>query len=383
MFGTKYLIVGLMLPFYIFTALGAAPLLEKIDVFEGGSNGYQQYRIPGIAVTAKGTVLAYCEGRKTGKGDWDTIDLFLRRSTDGGKTWGPFQKIADVPGPKQRSAVALKLKAGKPEDVTYNNPVIIADQKSGIIHLLFCLEYSRCFYLRSIDDGVTLGKPVEITKSLEKFRKDYDWKVVATGPGHGIRLKNGRLVVPAWFSTGEQGHHPSVTTTIFSDDDGVTWQAGEIAIPNTAKWINPSEAEIVELADGRVMMNGRSEAKRNRRLVTFSRDGSSGWTKPQFAEELKEPICMGSIARFSLKTESDKNRIIFSNPDNLARADHKQEPGKNRDRKNLSIKLSYDEGTTWPITKVLEAGISSYSDLAVLKDGTVLCLYERCKAGET
>jgi sialidase-1 len=380
---SSYLAIGFWVLLLVHPALGAPPLLEKIDVFQGGSNGYQQYRIPGLVVTARGTVLAYGEGRKSGKGDWDTIDLFFRRSTDGGKTWGPTQKLADVPGPKQRSSVALKRNAGRPDDVTYNNPVMIADGKTGTIHSLFCLEYNRCFYLRSDDDGVTFSKPMEITHELESLRKVYDWKVVAIGPGHGIRLKNGRLVAPAWFSTGQDGHRPSVTTTIVSDDNGASWRVGEIAIHNTLEWVNPSEAELVELADGRVMLNGRSEAKQHRRLVAFSRDGATGWTQPQFADELKEPICMGSTARFTSPQAGGKNRIVFSNPDNLSRADHKEEPGKSRDRRNLSIKLSYDEGKTWPITKSLEPGTSAYSDLAILQDGTALCLYESCKAGET
>jgi sialidase-1 len=96
-----------------------------------------------------------------------------------------------------------------------------------------------------------------------------------------------------------------------------------------------------------------------------------------FADDLLEPICMGGLIRFSAKPESDKNRILFSNPDNLTRADGKEEPGKSRDRKNLSVKLSDDEGRTWPVSKAIEPGWSAYSDLAVTKAGTILCFYGR------
>jgi sialidase-1 len=378
--GWNCFVISFFLLLCAFTAMATPPFCEKLVVFEGGVGGYKQYRIPGMVVTAKGTVLAYCEGRKTGKGDWDTIDLFLRRSLDGGKTWEASKKIAEVPGPKSRSAVALAQKKVNAEDVTYNNPVAIVDRKRGMVHLLFCLEYERCFVIHSDDEGVTFTKPVEITSAFAKFRGSYDWKVLATGPGHGIQLKNGRLLIPVWLSTGKEGHRPSVVATIYSDDHGKSWKAGEIAIPNTEEWVNPSETAVVELADGRVMLNARNESKANRRLVTFSSDGATGWTKPQFAQELQEPICMGSIQRFTVQPKGDKNRIVFSNPDNLSRADHKEEPGKGRDRKNLSIKLSYDEGGTWTTSKTLEPGLSSYSDLAVMPDGTILCLYERGRA---
>ena len=359
-------------------SMAAEPQLAKLNLFEAGKGDYALYRIPGLVVTAKGTVLAYCEARRTGKSDWDTIDILLRRSTDGGKTWSPRVKIADVPGPKTKNPVALAQKLANPEDVTYNNPVAFAN-RDGSVQFLFCLEYCRCFSMRSDDDGVTWTKPVEITATFDKFRPEYNWKVLATGPGHGIQLKSGRLVVPVWLSTGTGGHahRPSVTSTIFSDDNGRTWQRGEIAVPNTNEWFNPNETVVVQLADGRVMLNVRSESKTHRRLVTISPDGATGWSKPRFDNALLEPICMASIIRLSEQPASDKNRIVFANPHNLARADGKEADGKSRDRKNLSIKLSEDDGQTWSIGKVLEPGMSAYSDLAVLPDGTILCLYER------
>lgn len=362
----------------------AEPFLEKSDVFTAGTDGYALYRIPGLVVTAKGTVLAYCEARRVGTTDWDTIDIMLRRSTDGGKTWSERQKISDVPGPKSKNPVATAQKLGKSDDVTYNNAVAFPDH-DGTVHMLYCLEYMRCFYIRSTDDGVTWSKPVEITASFEKFRSEYDWKVLATGPAHGIQLKTGRLVVPVWLSTGTGGHahRPSVTATIYSDDGGKTWLAGDIAIPNTDEWIFPNETVIVELSNGTVMLNARSESKKHRRLVVTSRDGATGWSKPKFDEALREPICMASIVRFSARPVGDKNRILFVNPDNLERADGKAAEGKSRDRRNISVKLSYDEGKTWEVNKVLDPGYSAYSDLTVLPDGTVLCLYERGDEADT
>lgn len=354
--------------------LRAEPFLEKQDLFIVGDDpAFKIYHIPGIVVTAKGTVLAWCEARRDGS-DWDDIQILLRRSTDEGKTWSPPQSIVNVPGPKQKNAFALKLKHTDPDTVTYNNPVLIAD-RDGTVHMLFCLEYERSFYQQSKDDGLTWSAPVEITATFDTFKKGYDWKVLATGPNHGIQLQNGRLVVPVWLSTGTGGnaHRPSVAATIFSDDGGKTWQASEIAVPNTEEWINPNETVAVELKDGRVMLNVRSESKAHRRLVVTSPDGATGWSTPRFDEALLEPICMAGLVRYE---HAGTSALIFSNPHNLEGGrEGEPEPGKSRARKNLSIKLSRDEGATWPVHKVLEAGPSAYSDLAVTSSGMILCFY--------
>ena len=361
----------------------AEPLLVQTDLFEAGKDGYALYRIPGIVCTATGTLLAYCEARKSNRGDWGTIDIMLRRSTDGGRTWGPRQKIADVPGPKSKNPVALAQKLATDGEVTYNNPVAIVDHQSSVggksvVHFLFCLEYMRCFYMRSDDDGQTFSTPVEITTTFDRFRPDYDWKVLATGPNHGIQLRTGRLVVPVWISpgTGGHAHRPSVTSVIYSDDHGQSWQRGQIAVPDTPEWIIPNETVVAELADGRVMLNVRSESKAHRRIITTSPNGATNWSKPVFDDALLEPICMASLVRVSTAASGGRNRLLFANPDNLSRADGKEEAGKNRDRRNLTLKLSYDEGQTWPVRRVLEPSRAGYSDLAVGPDGTIFCLYE-------
>jgi sialidase-1 len=358
--------------------LAAAPFIEKQDLFTAGEDpAYNIYHIPGIVVTAKGTVLAWCEARKrpAGVSDWDDIRILLRRSTDDGKTWSAPKSIANVDGPKQKNPFALKMKNVDPNDVTYNNPVLIAD-KDGTVHMLFCLEYMRVFYQRSEDDGISWSKPSEITVAFEAFKKDYDWKVLATGPNHSIQLKTGRLVVPVWLSTGTGGnaHRPSVTATIYSDDFGKSWHASEIAVPCTEEWINPNETVAIELNDGRVMLNVRSESKAHRRLITTSKDGATGWSTPKFDDALLEPICMGGIVRYN---HDSKSLILFSNPHNLDKEKGKAEPGKNRDRKKVSVKISHDEGQTWPVNKLIEDGPSMYSDIAVTQASTILCFYGR------
>ena len=373
----------LLLIFSLLTiaATAADPFIEKLDLFTVGDDpAYKVYHIPGIVVTAKGSVLAWCEARKraAGASDWDDIRILLRRSTDDGKTWSAPKILTQVEGPIEKNPFSLRVKNVDPKDVTYNNPVLIAD-RDGTVHGLFCIEYMRCFYTRSADDGVTWSQPVEITKTFDAFQKSYAWKVLATGPDHSVQLRTGRLVVPVWLSTGTGGnaHRPSVTATIYSDDAGKSWHAGDIAVPCTDEWINPNETAAIELADGRVMLNVRSESKTHRRLVTTSKDGATAWSTPKFDDALLEPICMAGIVRYSTEASGGKNRILFSNPHNLDRADGKAEPGKNRDRKNVSVKLSYDEAQTWPVNKAIEPGASMYSDIAVTPAGTILCFYGR------
>lgn len=358
--------------------------IKRHELFTTGQGGYAHYRIPGIVVTKKGTLLAYAEARKSLRGDWGTTDIVLRRSTDRGATWSPFRAIAAVDGPKAKNPVAVAQKLATNDEVTYNNPVAIADRKSGAVHFLFCLEYMRAFYMRSDDDGQTFSKPVEITAAFDRFRPEYPWKVLATGPGHGIQLRNQRLLVPIWISTGTGGHahRPSVTSTIYSDDSGKTWQRGDIAVPDTADQVFPNETAAAQLSDGRVMLNVRTESKSHRRTIVTSPDGATRWSKPRFDPQLLEPICFGTLLSLGGK------RLLFANPDTLDKtgptgAIGTAEPGKNRDRKNLTVQFSDDNGATWRSKRVMEPGWSGYSDLAQGNDGTIYHFYELGKPDGT
>jgi sialidase-1 len=349
----------------------AEPKLSQTDVFPAGMNGVALYRIPGVVVTSQGTVLAYCEARRDSRSDWGEIEIHLRRSSDGGATWTAAQKIAHK---GQRLEGNPRKQQGGEREQTVNNPVAIVDRETGAIEFLYCVNYARCFSMRSTDDGVTWSEPVDITATFEPFRKQYDWKVIATGPGHGIQLKSGRLVVPIWLAYGNTGDHkPSASATIYSDDHGRTWNAGEIAVPDEGDFGDPNETMITTLSDDRVMLISRSVSKANRKLITVSEDGATHWSTPVFHDQLWEPICMASV----VSHPSQPGTLIFSNPHTLGRDQAGDEiPAGRGTRKNLSIKLSRDDGKTWPVSKTLQPGPSAYSDLAVLPDGDVLCLYE-------
>ncbi len=366
----------------------AAPVLEKTHLFEEKTDGFVSYRIPCLVVTARGTVLAFCEARKFSGLDWGEIEIHRRRSTDGGRTFDRARQVAHV-GPRlPRNPANAAQPPGKvigdPGQQTVNNPVAIAD-RDGTVHLIYCVEYMRAFYVRSTDDGLTWSQPVDLTAAADRFRPEWPWRVIATGPGHGIQLRNGRLVVPVWLAKAEGGAHSnSVVATIYSDDRGATWQRGDIAVPRAAADTpGTNEPMVAQLGDGRVMLIARNHAPVHRKIVTFSPDGSTGWTPPAFADALIEPICQTSLFSYDDPATPGKTRLLFSGPVSLARASGVATPGSRRERENLTVKLSSDDGRTWAATRSLEPGPSAYSDLAVLPDGTILCLYENGRPGAT
>jgi sialidase-1 len=371
-FFSMHLVRPLLLLLALGAALRAAPLLESTPVFPANSNGIARHRIPGLVVTPKGTVLAYCEARRNNSSDWGEIEIHLRRSTDGGRTWDAPRHIAHRAARLEGNP---RKKSGGEREQTVNNPVATVDRTTGAIEFLYCINYSRCFSMRSTDEGVTWSGPVDITATFEPFRRHYDWKVIATGPGHGIQLASGRLVVPIWLAYGNTGDHkPSAAATIYSDDHGKTWKAGDIAFPNAGAFGDPNETMITTLADGRVLLVARNVSKANRKLVSISVNGATGWSTPKFHDQLWEPICMASIVAHPSKPGTQ----IFSGPRTLGLdATGKEIPAGKGKRENVSIMLSRDDGATWPVSRTLDAGPSAYSDLAVLPDGNVICLYEQ------
>ena len=349
-------------------------MFKSVDIFEARKEGYKTYRVPGITVSKNNIVLATAEARPSMGDDWDFNDIIMRRSLDEGDTFG------------ERKFIANHKDIG---DGPISNFVMIPDMNSGRIIAVYCWKYSRVFKIYSDDDGATFSEPQEITETFNKFHDDYDWKVCATGPGHGIQLSNGRMIIPVWLSDGSGtemgkgnlGHRPSIITSIHSDDNGLSWERGDIVCRHNDNiddniLINPSETIPVQLNDGSVMLNIRSESEIDRRLIAVSPDGSTNWTIRGFDNALLEPVCMASIIKSNQLNDKDTNDILFINPDNLENITHPLGHLNENDRKRLTVKLSLDDAKTWPISKVIEEGPSGYSDVAQLASGDFLCIYE-------
>jgi sialidase-1 len=328
-------------------ALGAAaaqPDVQQRVVYRSGTDGYHTYRIPGLVLSKKGTLLAFIEGRKTSRSDAGDIDMLLKRSFDGGKTWSDQQIVYEVGGDAK---------------ITIGNPCPVVDHKTGTIWLPFCHDNDRVFMTHSDDDGKSWSGPVEITSSV----KDDNWGWYATGPGHGIQIERGkhagRLVIPCDHRikdtprVGKYRHSHAV----YSDDHGKTWQRGEA----TAAFMN--ECEVIERADGSLLLSMRNYSGRNQRAFSISTDGGHTWSKPEHHALVYCSTCQASLHRYSVKPS---NIVLYSGPGG---------PG----RSHLTIRATYDEGKSWPISRVLHAGPSAYSELAVMPDGSIVCLFE---AGE-
>lgn len=322
---------------------------EQIDVYTSGEDGYDTYRIPSVIVTAKGMVLAFCEGRRNSRSDAGDIDIVLKRSADGGKTFSDQQVVWDD------------------GTNTCGNPCPVVDGATGTIWLLLThnlgtdherdivagkSENTRTVWVaNSTDDGLTWTKPVEITSTTKKP----DWAWYATGPGCGIQTRSGRLVIPCdHIVTGGDMWSSHV---IFSDDHGKTWQLGGTAPPKT------NECEVVELSDGRLLLNMRNYNREHPcRAIAVSEDEGMTFSEVSYDAALVEPVCQASVRRYGI---GESNAILFSNP------------AQTKGRARMTVRLSEDDCQTWPKSRVLHYGPAAYSCLAVLPDGTILCLYER------
>jgi sialidase-1 len=304
--------------------------MQQSRIFVSGTGGYHAYRIPALVVSTKGTVLAFCEGRKNGLADDGDIDLLLRRSLDGGQTWQDVQLIHD---------------AGAN---TAGNPAPVVDATTGTIHLVFCINNTTVWVTESVDDGETWATPREITQSV----KQPSWTWYATGPGHGIQLQSGRLLIPC--------DHTGHAHVIYSDDHGHTWQLGGIVTKGT------NESIAVETVDGGLYINCRntSDTGRTHRAYAWSYDGGETFEPAQWDSTLVEPICQASLVRFSTEKDSGRNRVLFCNP-------------ASPKRERMTVRVSYDECRTWSLGRIVHFGPSAYSDLCVLPDMTIGLLYEQ------
>lgn len=324
-------------------------------LFRSGVGGYDTYRIPSLIVTRGGTVLAFCEGRKNSSGDAGNIDLVLRRSTDGGRTWSPPEVVWDDGGN------------------TCGNPCPVVDSRTGIVWLLSTWnrgddhesqiiaqkskDTRRIFLLRSSDEGKTWSAPREITADV----KEPNWTWYATGPGAGIQLergrKKGRLVIPCDHI--EAGTERYFSHVIYSDDAGKSWRLGGRTPRDQV-----NECEVVEREDGSMILNMRSyDPTKKARQTAVSRDGGLTWEDQKIREDLIDPICQASFRRLSWKSNRNPGAVLFSNAASTR-------------REKLTLRVSFDDGETWAHSRVVEPNPSAYSSIAVLPKGKIGLLYE-------
>ena len=309
---------------------------RETELFTGGSMGYHTYRIPSLVVTNDGMILAFIEGRKDGPFDWGEINIVLRRSSDNGVTWST-QEIVASDGTN-----------------TIGNPCAVFDKVTGLVWLVFCRNNDEVYLISSGDNGHSWSKPKEITPQV----KNPSWNWYATGPGHGIQTVGGRLVIPCDHSEGTRHHSVFMHShAIYSDDHGANWTYGDSLDEGS------DECQMVEVNGGGLYMTIRN-GWHGKRFGAWSSDRGETWSEPELREDITDPVCEASILRMTDRDRYDKDRVLFSNP-------------ASSKRERMTVRLSYDECRTWPVSKILYPGPSSYSDMAIALDMTICCLYER------
>lgn len=296
------------------------------------------YRIPGMVVTQNNTILVAWEVRANVYEDEGDNDIMIRRSTDGGTN---FETV---------------FRVGMNDAECFTNPTMIVGD-DGRIHLLYMKDTGKqgVYYTYSDNDGAkdSWSQPVDISGAFQRAK--LGWNMVNFGPGHGICLKNGenagRLIVPMWCCINKIYY----VYTLYSDDNGVTWQMSE----RVEGLYN--ETMIAELSDGGVMLNARQGGDVKNRHLSFSSTGINAWSEVRADTDLPDPGCQGSMISTTI---NGQHAILFVNC-----ADQK-------DRTNLTVRCSLDDGKTWVSETVKIDGACGYSDIAVGSNGTVYVLYE-------
>jgi len=323
-----------------------AQFFSQSDVWpEGGDMRYTRYHVYGLAVATDGTILAFSEGRLK-PGDADPHDIILKRSKDMGRTWSATQ-------------ILLKSKHG----TCYANPTPVVDKKTGNIILFYANnhnnEYSDVYCMVSKDNGITWRNRKKVTSLFDSDSLKRPFHL--PGPGHGLTLSNGVLMMQIWHRYSIKlplEERRAGISVIYSKDHGKTWMAGGF-VPTP---ISIGESRLVELPDGRVLIECRSNYRINgkiKRVIAYSRDYGVSWSQPTFNTI---PPFTSVDAGLNILNKQNKNYLLYSRP---------LGPG----RRNLAISISEDNGFSWPYTRLVHQGSAGYSDVAVLPDQSILVLY--------
>ncbi len=331
----------------------SAPLFSIADsvvLFSPGDAGSKFYRIPAICTTNTGTIIAAADKRWEHNGDLPAnIDVVTRRSTDNGRTWEPAVTVA-----------------GADSEIGSGDPAIVFDFKRNTAICIYTHgnglwqstpeNNGHIMISKSTDDGKTWSTPVDINPQLFKGREN--WITSFAGSGHACQMRNGRILFVIQVRTDASWGGKLSCYACYSDDGGDTWQASEV--PGD---YNGDEAKIVELSDGRLMMSIRRRYAGYHRRMSFSEDGGKTWSETTTHYQILDPACNGDIINYSYK--GNKNILIQTIPFH------------HKNRKNVSLLVSYNDGLTWPLRQSLVPTGSAYSSITQLADGSLGCFVER------
>lgn len=358
----------------IFIVLGLSAFGQKqpVTVFSSGTEGYASFRIPAIIRLPGKDLLAFAEGRVKNAGDFGHVNIVMKRSKDGGESWGPIMVVA----------TNATLQAGNPAPV-----VDLSDPKypKGRIFLFYNTGNvsegqirqgkgtREVLYVTSVDNGHSWARPVDITDQTSKILRPAvhpqwnhpeDWRSYANTPGHALQIQTGkykgRIYIAANHSAGtpKSDFSDYVAHGFYTDDHGRSFHLSE-----NSPIQGSNEATAAELSGGRVMMNTRNQKGDERaRIVTISGDGGHRWDTAYFDHQLPDPICEGSL--LTIKRRKKGNVLAFCNNDSR----------ENRD--SLTLRISFDDGQSWKRSYLVEPKDTGYSDIVDVTHEEVGVLYE-------
>ena len=336
------------------------------------SDGIRVSRIPGLATTTMGTLIAVYDNRYRGWGDLPgDIDVGMSRSTDGGRTWEPMQVIMDMGDDPAFRGDGI------------GDPAVLVDTATNTIWVaglwshgnrgwhgsgpgLSPEETGQLILVKSEDDGLTWSDPINITEQV----KDAGWHLMLQGPGKGITLSDGTIMFPAQYRDSQANGRLPLSTVIYSKDHGETWSVGAGA------YLDTTEAQVVELEDGVLMLNCRYN-RQNRRVVMTTRDLGGTWAEhPTTRDALTEPgSCMASLINVDRELGRPyRGVLLFSNP------------ASTQARREMTIRASTDGGMTWPDGMSLlidHGGSAGYSCMTMIDEEYVGIVYEGNRAHMT
>lgn len=356
----------------------AQKVLSETIVFSAGQDGYVSYRIPAIIRMEGDNLLAFCEGRVGGSGDYGNIDIVMKRSRDGGRTWGALQKLVDYGA----------FQAGNPAPVVdrtdprFPKGRIFLFYNTGNNHegeVRKGKGVREVWYITSEDQGKTWSEPLNITTQVHRpfapaFRADYtfkeDWRGYANTPGHAMQFDEGkfkgRIFVAANYSFGKPqlAFKDYRAFGFYTDDHGKSFHIGAaVSAPGG------NESMAAQIDGDRLLLNSRNQQGQVRsRIVSISKDGGAHWDTTFYDAQLPDPVNQGSVTSWK-----DKERLLaFCN---TASAQY---------RDSLTLRISRDNGKTWFYNRLLavapkgyKGDWAAYSDLVYMDKEQVGVLFEK------
>ena len=348
---------------------------KPVVVFQAGESGYHTFRIPAIIRHASGSLLAFCEGRRANSSDFGDIDIVMKRSEDGGTTWGPLQVVVDRAESQAGNPAPVfdQLDSRYPKGrvlLFYNT----GNQPENTIRKGIGMR--EVWYIASVDGGMSWQTPVNITDQVHHPAvlepTGVDWRSYANTPGHALQIiqgpYKGRIVIAANHSAGAplprfkdyQAH------TFFTNDHAQSFSLG-----SNVSFEGSNESMAAELANGGVLLNSRNQSGDVRaRIISRSNNGGVSWDTTYYERSLIDPVNQGAVLTLGFK--KGKAIIVSSHTQDSLRRNH------------LMLHISRNDGYNWEQVALVDAteaatpkDYTAYSDLVQITKHQLGILYER------